>query len=41
MADISSAALDKASAKLKQLVPSAHKVGIQVSIKPAPQFHIT
>ena len=32
MADISSAALDKASEKLKQLVPSAHKVDIKVPI---------
>jgi NAD(P)-dependent dehydrogenase (short-subunit alcohol dehydrogenase family) len=31
MADISKPALDKASFKLKQLVPSAHKVDIQVS----------
>jgi NADP-dependent 3-hydroxy acid dehydrogenase YdfG len=31
MADISAPALEKASAKLKQLVPSAHKVDIQVS----------
>ncbi|KAF8859348.1 putative 3-oxoacyl-reductase FabG [Acephala macrosclerotiorum] len=30
MADISEKALDKASAKLKELVPSAHKVEIQV-----------
>jgi NAD(P)-dependent dehydrogenase (short-subunit alcohol dehydrogenase family) len=30
MADISAPALEKASAKLKQLVPSAHKVDIQV-----------
>lgn len=30
MADISGPALEKASAKLKQLVPSAHKVEIQV-----------
>ncbi|PBP24731.1 short-chain dehydrogenase [Diplocarpon rosae] len=30
MADISSAALEKASAKLRQLVPSAHKVEIKV-----------
>lgn len=30
MADISAPALEKASAKLKQLVPSAHKVEIQV-----------
>ncbi|RAL61433.1 hypothetical protein DID88_009363 [Monilinia fructigena] len=30
MADISGSALEKASAKLKQLVPSAHKVEIQV-----------
>lgn len=30
MADISKPALDKASSKLKQLVPSAHKVDIQV-----------
>jgi hypothetical protein len=32
MADISAPALEKASAKLKQLVPSAHKVEIQVII---------
>lgn len=32
MADISGPALEKASAKLKQLVPSAHKVEIQVSL---------
>jgi hypothetical protein len=32
MADISASALEKASAKLKQLVPSAHKVEIQVII---------
>jgi NAD(P)-dependent dehydrogenase (short-subunit alcohol dehydrogenase family) len=31
MADISAPALEKASLKLKQLVPSAHKVEIQVS----------
>ena len=31
MADISAPALEKASAKLRQLVPSAHKVDIQVS----------
>jgi len=31
MADISEAALEKASLKLKQLVPSAHKVETQVS----------
>jgi hypothetical protein len=30
MADISAPALEKASAKLKQLVPSAHKVEVQV-----------
>jgi hypothetical protein len=35
MADISAPALEKASAKLRQLVPSAHKVEIQV-IEPAP-----
>jgi len=32
MADISAAALEKASAKLKQLVPSAHKVETQVIV---------
>jgi hypothetical protein len=32
MADISAPALDRASAKLKQLVPSAHKVDIKVII---------
>jgi NAD(P)-dependent dehydrogenase (short-subunit alcohol dehydrogenase family) len=32
MADISAPALEKASTKLKQLVPSAHKVDIQVRI---------
>jgi hypothetical protein len=35
MADISAPALEKAGAKLRQLVPSAHKVEIQVS-SPAP-----
>jgi hypothetical protein len=35
MADISAPALEIASAKLRQLVPSAHKVEIQVS-SPAP-----
>jgi hypothetical protein len=30
MADISGAALEKALAKLKQLVPSAHRVEIKV-----------
>lgn len=30
MADISEPALEKAAAKLKQLVPSAHKVEVQV-----------
>jgi NAD(P)-dependent dehydrogenase (short-subunit alcohol dehydrogenase family) len=34
MADISKPALDKASSKLKQLVPSAHKVEIQVPVPP-------
>jgi NAD(P)-dependent dehydrogenase (short-subunit alcohol dehydrogenase family) len=33
MADISGPALEKASAKLKQLVPSYHKVEIQVISK--------
>jgi hypothetical protein len=32
MADISGPALEKASAKLKQLVPSAHRVEVQVVI---------
>jgi NAD(P)-dependent dehydrogenase (short-subunit alcohol dehydrogenase family) len=32
MADISAPALEKASAKLRQLVPSAHKVDIQVGL---------
>jgi hypothetical protein len=31
MADISEPALEKASVKLKQLVPSAHKVEVKVS----------
>jgi NAD(P)-dependent dehydrogenase (short-subunit alcohol dehydrogenase family) len=33
MADISAPALEKASAKLRQLVPSAHKVDIKVPSK--------
>jgi NAD(P)-dependent dehydrogenase (short-subunit alcohol dehydrogenase family) len=36
MADISRPALDRASSKLRQLVPSAHKVEIQVPI-PSPR----
>lgn len=32
MADISATALEKASAKLRQLVPSAHRVEIKVSL---------
>lgn len=32
MADISAVALERASTKLKQLVPSAHKVEVQVSL---------
>jgi NADP-dependent 3-hydroxy acid dehydrogenase YdfG len=35
MADISAPALEKASAKLRQLVPSAHKVEIQVILSSA------
>ena len=32
MADISAPALEKASAKLRQLVPSAHRVDIKVRL---------
>lgn len=33
MSDISAPALEKAAAKLKELVPSAHKVEILVSLR--------